>query len=206
MSESLTVTQLMDWLEGRLSENEAGAIVSAVESDPSLTATVDWLRAFLDFGKSTVLIEPPAELTQESVSYFRASVRAQRPMGWLQMLVATLTSDSWQRASLVGVRHTALDAAPRQLVYEAATADIVLNTQMGRDRSRFNIIGQVFPTDGATPTSFTVQLIRQDREIGVIFANEVGKFAFSNVPAGVYTIVVRGDRAEITIPDVEFTS
>lgn len=203
MSELLNITQLMDWLEGRLPDDKAGSVASAVQADASLTATVNWLRAFVDFGKSTVLVEPPDELSREAVSYFHTSSQSQRQTGWLQRLVATLTSDSWQRPSLVGVRYAGLKAAPRQLVYEAATADIVLNIHAETTGNTFNIIGQVFPIDGAAPDSFTVQLIRQDLEAAYTYTNEVGKFTFTDVSGGAYTIVIRGDQAEIIISDIE---
>jgi hypothetical protein len=208
MSESWTVTQLMDWLEGRLPAEEARVMadaVGAVQADSSLTATVNWLRAFLDVAQSTVLVEPPLELSRRAVSYLQFSIQTQRPVGWLQRLVATLTSDSWQRPSLVGVRHAGLGAAPRQLVYEVATADIILDTQVGRTRDSFNISGQIFPNDGADPASFTVQLLSQEIESALRYTDEVGKFTFTGLSAGLYDIIVRGDQAEITIADIEFT-
>lgn len=209
MSDFLNVTQLIDWLEGRLPEHEAEAIADAVgaaRADESLNATVTWLRTFLDLSKSTVLVEPPDEAVQAAAAHFRASVQGKRQAGWFQTLVAKLTSDSWQRPSLAGVRHTGLGAAPRQLVYAASTADVVLNTQVGTYRNTFDLIGQVFPTDEADPASFTVQLIRHELEVALTFANEVGKFTFADLPAGVYTLMIRGDQAEITVADLELFS
>lgn len=206
MTDSLSITQLMDWLEGRLSKDEAEAIAAAVQADESHKASVAWLRSFLDFSKSTVLTEPPAEIFREATAYFRAFVQGKRQPGWLQKLVATLTSDSWQRPSLVGVRHTGLDTAPRQLVYTVPTADIVLNTQAGMDRDSFDLIGQVFPTDEIDPASFTVQLIRQELEAALTYTNKLGKFTFTSLPYNVYTIIIRGDQAEITIADVELSA
>jgi hypothetical protein len=41
--------------------------------------------------------------------------------------------------------------------------------------------------------------------VALTFADEVGKFTFANIPAGVYTILIRGDEFEITIPDIELS-
>ena len=124
MTGSLDTTQLMDWLEGRLTEAEREAIMAAIQADESSQAELAWLQDFLKFSGSTVMIEPPAELVEQAVANFRAFARGKQPSGWLQKLVATVTFDSWQRPSLAGVRRTGLDAAPRQLVYQTDAADV----------------------------------------------------------------------------------
>ena len=208
MADALDITQLMDWLEGRLTEDEAKAISAAVQADDSYQATLTWLQSFLNFSRSTVLIEPPPDLLQEATSHFRASAQGKRPAGWLQRLVATLTSDSWQRPSLVGVRRTGLDVAPRQLVYQTDTADIALNIQARTDKNVFDLFGQVFPTDGSNPDSFTVQLTLRDQEseVALTYTNTVGKFSFTDLVAGRYSIIIRGDQVEITVADVDLSA
>jgi hypothetical protein len=121
-------------------------------------------------------------------------------------MAATLTSDSWQRPSLVGVRHTGLEAAPRQLVYQTDAADIAVNIQARTDKHVFDLIGQVFPTDGSDPDSFAVQLIQQELEVALTYTNAVGKFSFTELAAGIYGIFIRGDQAEIIVADVELHS
>lgn len=206
MTDSLSITRLIDWLEGRLPEDEAEAVANAVQADESHQASVAWLRNFLDFSKSTVLTEPPADIAREAMAYFRAYARGKQKPGWLQRLAATLTSDSWQRPSLVGVRYTGLDTAPRQLVYTVSKADIVLNTQAGVDKDTFDLIGQVFPTDETDPASFTVQLIHKELEAALTYTNKLGKFMFTGLPHNVYTMIIRGDQAEITIADVDLSA
>lgn len=202
MTDRLTITQLIDWLEGRLPEDEAENVAADVKADASYEPIVNWLRTFLDFSRSTVLVEPPAELFEGAAAYFRAVAHGNRQPRWLQRLAALLISDSWQMPSLVSVRHTELGAPPRQLVYTAATADIVLNTREGTAQETFDLKGQIFPTDGADPASFTVQLIQQEWEAALTYTNRVGKFNCTGLPAGAYTIVIHGDLAEIAIADV----
>lgn len=206
MADALDITQLMDWLEGKLTEDEAKAISTAVQAEESHKATVTWLRNFLNFSRSTVLIEPPAEFLQAATFHFRAFAQGKQPAGWLQRLVATLTSDSWQRPSLAGVRRTGLDVMPRQLVYQADAADVILNIRGGSDEASFDLVGQVFPKDGSDPASFIVQLLRQEVEAGLTYTDNVGKFTFTNLTAGAYTIIIRGDQVEITVADVDLSA
>jgi hypothetical protein len=202
MTDRLTITQLLDWLEGRLREDEAVNVAAIVKADESYEPIVSWLRTFLDFSKSTVLVEPPNEMFGGAAAYFRAVAHGNRQSRWLQRLAATLISDSWQMPSLVSVRHTGLGAPPRQLVYTAPTADIVLNTREGLARETFDLMGQVFPTDGADPAAFTVQLMQQEWEAALTYTNKLGKFNCTGLPAGAYTIVIRGDLVEIAMADV----
>jgi len=205
---SLDLTQLLDWLEGRLTEDEAKTISDAVQADESVQATVTWLRNFLNLSRSTVLIEPPVELLQEATSHFRAFAEGKQPAGWLQRFVATLTSDSWQRPSPVGVRRTGLGVMPRELLYQADAADVILNILGESDEALFSLAGQVFPKDESDPTSFIVQLTLRGQEVesSLTYIDNVGKFTFTNLPPGLYTIIVRGDQVEITIADVDLSA
>jgi hypothetical protein len=206
MAGALDITRLMDWLEGRLTEGEAKTISAAVQADDSYQAAVAWLQNFLNFSRSTVLIEPSPELSQDAASHFRAFAHGKQPASWLQRFVATLSSDSWQRPARAGVRRTGLGAVPRQLVYQANTVDIVLNIKTGSDEALFDLVGQVFPKDESDPASFTVQLLRREVEAGLTCTDNVGKFAFTNLAAGTYTIIVRGDLVEITVTDVDLSA
>jgi hypothetical protein len=206
MTGSLDITQLMDWLEGRLTEAEREAIMAAIQADESSQAELAWLRDFLKFSGSTVMMEPPAELVEQAVANFRAYARGKQPPGWLHKLVATLTFDSWQRPSLAGVRRTGLDAAPRQLVYQTNAADVILNIRTGSEEALFDLAGQVFPKDETNPASFTVQLLRQEFEAALTYTNDIGKFTCANLASGAYTIIVRGDQVEITVADIELSA
>jgi hypothetical protein len=166
------------------------------------------LQAFLNLSRSTVLIEPPPDLLQETTFHFRAFAQSKRPPGWLQRLIATLTSDSWQRPVPASVRRTGLGAVPRQLVYQANTVDIVLNLRAGSDGALFDLVGQVFPKDESDPASFTIQLTQRGRELeaALTYADNVGKFAFTNLAAGAYTIIILGNQVEVTIAEVTLSA
>lgn len=208
MADALDITQLMDWLEGKLTEDEAKAIAAIVQADDSYRTTITWLQDFLNFSRSTVLIEPPAWLLQETIFHFQSSAQHKQPANWLQRLVATLTLDSWQRPSLAGVRRTGLEITPRQLVYQTDATDVILNIRAASDQALFDLAGQVFPKDETDPASFTVQLTLHGQEIeaALTYTDTVGKFSVSNLKAGAYTIILRGDQVEITIADVDIAN
>ncbi|HSL29658.1 MAG TPA: hypothetical protein VK900_10695 [Anaerolineales bacterium] len=206
MTGSVNITNLLDWLEGRLTEDKVKAITAAVQADESHEATVNWLRDFLSLSRSTVLIEPPPELLEEAAATFRTFARHKRQDSWLRRLAATLAFDSWQRPSLVGVRRTGLGALPRQLVYRADTADIALNTRTGVAEDVFDLVGQIFPRDESDPASFTVQLLHQNVESALTYTDRVGKFTCTDLIAGAYTIIIRGDQAEITIAGLDLSA
>ena len=97
---------------------------------------------------------------------------------------------------------------PRQLVYQADAADVILISRGGSDEALFDLVGQVFPKDESDPASFTVQLTLRGQEVesGLTYTDNVGKFTFTNLTAGAYTIILRGDQVEITVADVDLSA
>jgi hypothetical protein len=205
MVDSVNITQLVDWLEGRLTAEEEQAVAVAVQSNETLQTTVAWLRSFLDLSQATILMEPPGELLLGTTATFREYAGGKRPAGWLKRLTATLTSDSWQRSVLTGTRRTGLNAAPRQLVYRADFIDIVLNTRADAKTGQLDLLGQVFPHHEANLISFTIQLLQQERESALTYTDALGKFTCTELEAGVYTLIARGDRVEMILDDVELS-
>ncbi|HSL29653.1 MAG TPA: hypothetical protein VK900_10670 [Anaerolineales bacterium] len=206
MTNSVNITQLIDWLEGRLKEDEEKAVTAAVQASGSHQATIAWLQTFLNLSRSTVLREPPGELLPETKIAFQEFARGKRPAGWLHRLVATLAFDSWQRSSLAGIRRAGLDVVPRQLVYRSDIIDIVLNTRAGARTDVLDLVGQVFPHHATDPVFFTVQLLQEDREVALTYTDALGKFSGTELAAGVYTLIISDDRVEITIADAELSA
>lgn len=202
-AKKIASTQLMDWLEGKLPPAEAGRVAKAVDSDQELQEAVAWLRRFLALSASTTLVEPPADLRQAPTRLFEAYAEGRRPAGFWQTLVATLTSDSWQRLAPAGARQAGLPAAPRQLIYASAVADVALNIQAQPDGQRLGLVGQVFPLDETEPAAFTAQLLQREKEVALTAADDQGKFAFPPLPAGAYDLVISSERADILIPALE---
>jgi hypothetical protein len=69
----LAFAQLVDWVEGRLPEEEARAVEARVEAgDPATLAEAAWLRAFALISENTVLASPPPEMRETLIERFEA--------------------------------------------------------------------------------------------------------------------------------------
>jgi hypothetical protein len=195
--------RLADWVEGRLSEEEARAVEEQVAADEATRAEVEWLRAFARMSENTVLEEPPQEVRGELVRRFDAYAEGRRTPGFLQHLIANLSFDSGLQPAF-GVRSGASQAAAqRQLIYTTGAAEIALNIRPRPRDGRLDLDGQVFPADDADPASFSVQLLSGADEVSLTATDELGEFGFESVPPGAYQVLVSSDRVEILIPPVE---
>jgi hypothetical protein len=199
----IAFSQLVEWVEGRLTEKEARAVEEqvAVADDATLT-DVAWLRKFLKATEDSVLESLPPEVRSTLITRFRAHAEGRRTPGLLKRVVATLTLDGGLRPA-VGVRSAGTQGARRQLVYSADDLDVALNfLPRARDKN-FDLDGQVLPRDDVELGSFSVQLLQSESELGITATDDLGAFAFESIPSGVYEIILSTDRVEVSIAPVE---
>jgi hypothetical protein len=205
-SNEISVERLADWLDGRLSEEEAEAVAERVaRTDEATRAQLEWLRAFVRASATTKLVPPPREVRRAISWRFAAHAEGQRQPGLLQRLVATLSFDSGLQPEL-GLRSSDSEESQRQLFYTTDAADIALNVRPRPRNGHLDLDGQVFPADDADPASFSVQLLSGADEVGLTTTDELGEFAFESVSPGAYQILVSGERVEILISSVELRS
>lgn len=203
-SAPLTMEQILDWLEGRLSTQAAATVAAQVAvADGALQAQVAWARAFLQ-ASAAVIVEPPPPLLHQKlqqlfVDHGRQKQAAAAEPGFLQRLVAALTFDSFLQPGLAGVR-SAQTLDLRQLVYSTAVADIALNVRRERALGNHTLAGQLLPTSDLDPTSVSVQLLQNDREAGITLADDLGEFTFADLPAGEYQLILSADQLELLLP------
>ncbi len=211
-STALNFERLVNWLDGRLSEEEAAAVEKQVATaDETARANIAWLRAFAKASDATTLASPPPEVRAELVRRFEAHVRERRQPGFFQRLIASLTLDSGSQLVTAGLRSVDAQPSQRQLVYSTDIADVALNVQARLYDKHLDIIGQVFPSGEAATIAlasrrnraFSVQLLRDAAEFGLTTTDELGEFAFEAIPPGVYEIVLSAEQAEILIAPVE---
>jgi hypothetical protein len=199
--EEIRFERLADWVEGRLSEEEARAVEEHVAADEATLAVVGWLRAFARVSENTILDVPPQEARDELVRRFDAYAEGRRTPGFLQRLIANLSFDGGLQPAF-GVRSGgSQEAAQRQLIYTTDAAEIALNIRP-RD-GRLDLDGQVFPADASDPASFSVQLLSGADEVSFTATGELGEFGFESVAPGAYQVLVSSGRIEILIPPVE---
>jgi len=199
----IAFSQLVDWVEGRLSEEEARAVEEQMAvADASTLADVAWLRRFVRATESSILESPPPEVRSALIARFRAHAEGRRTPGLLKRVAATLTFDGGLRPA-VGARAAGTQGARRQLVYSADTLDVALNfLPRARDKN-FDLDGQVLPHDDVELGTFSVQLLQSETELGITATDDLGAFAFESIPSGVYEIILSTDRVEVSIAPVE---
>ncbi len=200
---SIAFSRLVEWVEGRLSEEEARAVAEQVALADAVTlADVAWLRKFVGAAEESVLESPPPEVRDTLIARFKAHAEGRRTPGLLKRVVATLTFDGGLRPA-VGARTAGTQGARRQLVYSADALDVALNfLPRARDKS-FDLDGQVLPRDDFELGSFCVQLLQGETELGITATDDLGAFAFESVPPGVYEIILCTDRVEVSVAPVE---
>lgn len=202
--EEISFERLADWVEGRLSEEEAKAVEEQVAAAGEAThAEVEWLRAFARASEDTVLDALPPEVREELTRRFDDYAEGRRPPGLLERLVASLSFDSGLQPAFGGVRSAGSREVQRQLIYATDAAEIALNVRPRPRDGRLDLDGQVFPADDTAPASFSVQLLSGTDEVGITTTDELGEFGFESVMPDTYQILVSSDRVEILISPIE---
>ncbi len=195
--------KLLDWVEGRLSEEEARAVERQVAlGDSAMREEVAWLRAFARISEDTVIASPPPEVRETLTDRFEAYAEGKQQPGFLERLVATLTFDSnLQPAS--GLRAASVSESQRQLVYSTDAADIAIIVRPRTRDGLLDVYGQILPSDATVSGVFGVQLLQGASEVATTATNELGEFTFEAVSPGVYEVLAGSDRVEIQLPEVE---
>ena len=199
----IAFSQLVDWAEGRLSEEEARAVEEWMAvADASTLADVAWLRKFVRATEDSILESPPSEVRSTLIARFKAHAEGRRTPDLLKGVVATLTFDGSLRPA-VGARAAGTQGARRQLVYSADALDVALNfLPRARDKN-FDLDGQVLPRNDVELGSFSVQLLQGETELGIAATDDLGTFAFESIPSGVYEIILSTDQIEVSIAPIE---
>src|SRR5215218_5783825 len=110
-------SRLVEWVEGRLSEEEARAVDEQVAvSDSATLAAVAWLQKFVKATQGAVLESPPAEVRNTLVARFEAYAEGRRTPGLLERIVATLAFRGGVRPA-VGENRTSAQSTQRQLIF-----------------------------------------------------------------------------------------
>lgn len=201
--EFISFARLLDWLEGRLSPAEAAEVAAWVqeEADTAVQADLQWLQHFQQLSQQLHLETPPNRVRQTLRQQFMAYKRqTQKPPSFFDKLIATLTYDSLTQPAAIGLR-TDTSSTSRQFVYTTQVGEIVLNLQPHLHMPQLDLLGQIFlHEEFVTPLS--VQLLQAQIELGLTTPNDLGEFAFTQLPQGEATLVVSSDQFEITLHSI----
>jgi hypothetical protein len=202
-SEDVQFTKLLDWVEGRLSEEEARAVEKQVaEADSATREEVAWLRAFARISEDVVIASPPSQVRETLTERFEAYAEGKREPGLLKRLVATLTFDSGMQPA-PGLRTAGTPELQRKCAYSTDAADITISVQPRPRDGLVDVRGRIYPVNSTSPGAFGVQLLDGPSEVATTDANDLGRFTFEAVPPGVYEVLASSDRVEIRIPHLE---
>jgi hypothetical protein len=203
---SIDFSQLVDWVEGRLSEEEARAIEERVAvADSATRADVAWLHKFVRATEGIVLESPPQEVRNALVARFEAYAEGRRTPGLLKRIVASLSFDGGLMPA-AGLRAAGVHGTRRQLIYSADDLDVALDFWPRIRDENLDLVGQVFPHDDMELGSFSVQLLRGETELAITAGDDSGDFAFESIPAGVYSMILSTDQVEVSIAPVELNA
>ena len=195
--------RLADWLEGRLSADEAGPVQEAVAAaDSGTLADIAWLRKFFTATEGAVIESPPRELGDALVEIFESHTRDRRAPGLIRRVVAGLVFDSNMQPA-AGLRAVGGQQARRQLIYHADEFDLALNLLARDADSDLDVDGQMLPREGGEIEPLSVQLLHDDHEVALTVTDELGSFAFRGVAPGAYELVFGADGVEVSVSPVD---
>lgn len=207
--------RLLDWIEGRLSKEEAEIVAAQIaQADERTLADAAWARAFVRLGDEITLEAPPDYVREELMARFAsyAESKAAEPDSLsdrladvFQRVVASLTFDSNLQPALSGVR-TAGSHRSRHLIYTSEVADVVLTVRPHDRGDRFYLCGQVFPYAEPDSLDLSVQLLHDADEAAITTTDWIGEFIFDSVEAGEYSLALSGPDREIVIRELDVRS
>lgn len=198
--ESEHVAHLLDWLEGRLSDEEAQVVAREVEAGgEALQAEVAWLQRFHQARQSVRLASPPPSVRENLKERFRVMIAERRPPSLLQRFLATLTFDSHAGVASAGTRSASVQGLERQLIFTTSAAEVALNLQPRPHDHLLHIAGQLF-MDAIADGPFSVQLLDATTEVALTATDDLGEFTFTAIPAGDYELIISSDLFEVSIP------
>lgn len=201
--ERVDFSRLVDWVEGRLPEDEARAVEEQVaRADSQTLADVAWLRKFVRAVDNAILESPPREVRGTLIARFEEHAQGRRTPGLLKRVLARLTFDSDLRPA-IGLRTASAQQSRRQLVYSASAFDVALNLRSRVPDKNLDLDGQVFPREGQELEPFSVQLLQGGKERALTASGEMGDFALRSIPPGVYDMVLSTDQVEVSIVSVD---
>ena len=206
-----TTDELLNWLEGRLSETEAAQIAQRVAvADEATQQTVSWLKAFIRRSHASLLVPPPAAARAAVRNMIKAR-QAQQPSLLRRLVAALAPPPPGSRLVTSGLRGANIRAVQRQLTYTTELADVVVNIQPtsisttpGREK-QLDMKGQIFladAADGLDVQRVVVQLLREGGEMGLTVPNELGEFSFEAIPPGSYEIILSAGQTEIELAPI----
>lgn len=198
MKHAVSFEQLVDLVEGRLSEQAAAALLVQLEDDPGRQVEFAWLQTFFRAAATTTLASPPAAVRAAVARRYAAHAAQRRPPGWSERLTARLKFDSRLQPATAGVRSPA--PSGWQQVYTTDWADIALTLLLSGAGELYDLLGQLLFKTGAPVEVFSVQLVQAGKEQQFSMGLPSAEFVLEAIAMGDYELVITSDHYQVTIP------
>ena len=175
------LTTVADWVEGRLSSDDAREMALRVAADPALQEQASFVRRVAASRSALPLVEPPALVRQKLRQQFRRWMALQqgpaRAPSVLE-LVATLVFDSRRQRLVGGTRRLPGGRAPTDvvhLVWRTDLAELVIEVRPdGEDRVRID--GQVLLEHESLASVFEAEVTGPGFSVTAVDGDMLGRF------------------------------
>lgn len=193
---------LIDYVEDQLQADHAAEVTAHLTDCAQCQGDLTLARQFLTNARGQALHTPQSGLLRRALAAFRQQQKriAQRPPQ-----SSNLQYDNWQQYRLTGARGL---PAEHQLLYQTDGYDIDLQITHEVATQSYVLRGQILTTvqpQAATEGS-AIHLTDNATVARSALADHLGRFQFSYLPKGVYTLTVSCEAADIIIRAVDVGS
>jgi len=193
----ITVEELMNYIEGNVSDVEKSTLETHVTSCGDCAELKQEFQIFVHRLEEDASFEPPAELVQWSIDLFQPVVQPQGSARGIRKFIASLVFDTYDQPMLAGVRR--VGAPPRQLLFRAGDVDVDVKIESMEANDRITLVGQVLSNNDKFFDNTPVKLESHGIVRYRTRTNVVGEFSFDEVPKDTYHLSVDLPEGQITL-------
>ncbi|HYP28260.1 MAG TPA: hypothetical protein VE262_16215 [Blastocatellia bacterium] len=198
--------RLIDYLDGRLAEEEAERLSEHVASDCRHCApTRDWYVLVRQSVSADDSVEPPPWVLKRAVRIFDEKGSRPRLKERLGRAVASLVFDSFAQPAILGVRST--ETANRQLLYRAGDYSIDLQIAPS-EGARLDVRGQILREGEErfeSVAGIKIELAPGGGAARETLTDGTGEFAFESLEPGEYDLRLEARDLSITVHGLHIT-
>jgi hypothetical protein len=191
----LTAELIMDYMDGRASENDKTVVETHAAACRDCAELKQELHSLMTQLESDSSFEPPADLLQWGVELFQPVLQAE-PSG-LRRIFASLIFDTFEQPAFAGVRRVGMP--PRQLLFRAGEVDVDVKVEAMEANDRITLVGQILSGSAKFCDNIPVKLKTNQMVKFRTKTNLVGEFAFDEVPKDTYHLSVDLPEGQITL-------
>jgi hypothetical protein len=192
--------RLIDYLDGRLSDEEAGLVDIHLSSGcRKCAADRVWYERVRSIAGRDDMVEPPSWVLKRAIRLFESRPARESATSRLIGAIATLVFDSFARPALAGARST--ETTNRQLLYRADPYSVDLQITAS-DQPQTDLVGQVLHKGDLrfeSVAGLPLRWIREGETLRSTATNQNGEFVIEAVDFGEYELRIEAPDLEIIV-------